>query len=90
VGAVTGILATMKKSDLDVACPDPAVCKGEGLRTLGAAYSLADIATGALLFGGVAVAGGVTMFLVTGGPKSLFVTAAPTANGASLTATGRF
>ncbi len=90
VGATTGILATMKKSELDTACPDPAKCSGEGLRTLGAAYSLADIASGALVFGGAALAGGVTMFLVSGGLKSLFVTAAPTANGAALTATGRF
>ena len=90
VGATTGILATMKKGDLNTACPDPAKCSGEGLKTLGAAYSLADITTGALVFGGAALAAGATMFFVSGGTRTLFVTAGPTANGAAMTATGRF
>lgn len=90
VGATTGILAAMKKSELNTACPDPAKCSGEGLKTLGTAYSLADITTGALVFGGAALAAGATMFFVSGGAKTLFLTAGPTANGAAMTATGRF
>ena len=90
VGATTGMLATMKRGDLNTACPDPTKCSGEGLKTLGAAYSLADITTGALVFGGAALTAGATMFFVSGGTRTLFVTAGPTANGAAMTATGRF
>jgi len=90
VGLVTGILAVAKKGDLDTACPTPATCSGAGLRTLGEAHTLADVSTGSLVFGGVAVVGSVALLFLAGDGKSLFVSASPTTGGAALQATGRF
>ena len=90
VGAVTGILATLKKADIDKTCPDPTKCSAAGMKGVGEAYALSDIATGALIFSGVAAAAGVVVYLVAPGGKSVSVTAAPTTGGAALSATGQF
>ena len=55
---------------------------GEGL-------GLANVSTGTLIFGGVAAAAGVVVFLTTGGsPVSVGASAGP--GGVSLSATGKF
>lgn len=66
VGTVTGIAAIRKKSELDRACAERG-CPRDG--SLESANRIADIATGAFIVSGVAVATGVTLW-VTATPGS--------------------
>jgi hypothetical protein len=104
IGAVTGILAIVKKGDAASACPNPMMCSGAGLQTAATGQTLASVSTASFVVGIAGVAVGVTL-LVAGREKPAAVDggsaakpAGPSASfapwvlpgGAGLGAQGRF
>ena len=72
IGAVTGILAIVKKGDAASACPNPMMCSGPGLQTAATGQTLASVSTASFVVGIVGVAVGVTL-LVAGREKPAVV-----------------
>lgn len=90
MGLATGVLAISKKGDLDAACPSPPTCSAAGRRLEGEAHALADISTGTLIFGGVAAAAGVVVFVVAGSGRSARIATSATPGGAFVSAGASF
>lgn len=97
VGAVTGLLAVGKRGELDAAradlesgaCQSPATCQSRVDRLRGEGQGFADVSTGTLAFGGLAVAVGALIFFTTG--RDAFSVSASAGPGAgSLAVSGRF
>jgi hypothetical protein len=77
IGAVTGILAIVKKGQLDTTCPDSTKCSAEGLRLEGGGKALAGVSTAALIVGVVGVGAGLTLVLVNRDHPSAAAPSAP-------------
>jgi hypothetical protein len=91
VGLVTGIVAISKKGELDTTCPvGTPVCSPDAQHTVGAARAFADVSTGTLVLGAVAVAAGATLLFTVGDGKRLFVSASAAPGSGGLAATGKF
>jgi len=75
VGAVTGILAITKKSDLDKSCGSSKACPSTSQSELDSAKLLGNISTIGFIVGGAGVATGVIL-LVTGGSAKASVSTA--------------
>lgn len=91
VGVVAGVVALLRKDDLAAPCaaPGPA-CDAQKKRIEAEGRTYANVATGALIAGGVATALGVVTLMTLGDGKSLFVSAGVSPSGGGLTAIGRF
>jgi hypothetical protein len=93
VFAVTGILAIVKKSDLQKACPNPAKCTPAGLAIQGSGRALAGVSTASLIVGLVSAGAGTALFLMTGEkakPATAAFVPAALPGGAAVAASGRF
>jgi hypothetical protein len=65
-GAVTGVMALSKKSQLKKDCPNPMMCTTEGVATASSGKTLSLVSTVSLIAGGVGVGVGVIL-VITGG-----------------------
>jgi hypothetical protein len=65
-GAVTGVMALSKKSELEKECPNPMMCNSQGVAKASQGKTLSLVSTASLIAGGVAVGVGVIL-VVTGG-----------------------
>jgi hypothetical protein len=68
VGAVTGIMALNKKSEVDALCPDPAQCTPEGVELAQSGKTLSIVSTIGLGVGILGVGAGAFL-LLTGGDE---------------------
>jgi len=75
VGAVTGLLALTKKSDLDKACGSSKACPTASQSEIDSAKSLGTISTVAFIVGGAAAVTGVVLFATGGSAKASATTA---------------
>lgn len=63
VGAVTGVMALNKKSEVDELCPDPAMCTAEGVAVADSGKTLSIVSTVGLAAGVVGVSVGAILLL---------------------------
>lgn len=91
VGAVTGILAIVKKSDLEKACPKPAVCSPNGREIEGSGRALAGVSTASLIVGVAAAGAGAVLFFTSrDAPAAAAVGPAAMAGGGGVVVRGAF
>lgn len=92
LGAAAGILAIVKNGEFNDACPDPAKCDVDGVKANGAAQAFTTMSIAALVTGGVGLAAGVTLVVVTREKAPATVSLGPSVlpGGAGIGALGRF
>jgi hypothetical protein len=65
VGAVAGILAIVKKSEVQKVCPIPTQCSGDGREIEGAGRAFAAVSTASFIVGVAAVGAGAVLFFTS-------------------------
>jgi hypothetical protein len=91
IGAVTGILAIVKKSDVEEACPIPAQCSGDGREIAGTGRALANVSTASLILGVAAAGAGAVLFFTSPSrPAPVAVAPAALLGGGAVVVRGAF
>jgi hypothetical protein len=92
MGAVTGVLAVLKKGEAASLCPEPARCNGQGLEVASAGRTFAAVSTASFIVGLAGLGAGVTMVILGRDRPAAAATIGPVvlAGGAGLGVMGAF
>jgi hypothetical protein len=91
VGAVTGILAILKKNELEKVCPNPMQCSAVGRDIGGSGRALAGVSTASLILGVAGAGAGAVLFFTSGDkPAAAAVGPAAFAGGGGVVVRGAF